>query len=336
MATAKPLASIAGVLKELAESDTLDVGRVDVTRTGANDTHLVVRGATGQIQHIWFFKGSLARWVMFCFSDAESGGNTGSKLVFAGYLDDGISQVEWLEVERATGNALVPERNWKFRINSIGTGSNPSVTQANETAAANGAQQYSPSHELIGSGYNTGSGNAVQPVKFRVQLRPVQGSGSTEDPNHPTGDLIWLWSVDGGGFSEIASLSSTGLFKGSGFLANSPSKGIGYRTGAGGTVTQATSKATGVTLNAICGQITMNNAALAAAAEVSFTLTNSAIAADDVVVVNVKSGATANTYMVCVNAVAAGSCAIMVGNMSTTSRSEAIVLSFAVIKAVSS
>ena len=52
----------------------------------------------------------------------------------------------------------------------------------------------------------------------------------------------------------------------------------------GGTVTQATNKGTGVTLNTQSGQITMNNAALADAAEVSFTVTNSKIAATDVVV----------------------------------------------------
>ena len=40
----------------------------------------------------------------------------------------------------------------------------------------------------------------------------------------------------------------------------------------GGTVTQATNKSTGVTLNTESGQITMNDAALAAAAEVSFKL----------------------------------------------------------------
>ena len=43
----------------------------------------------------------------------------------------------------------------------------------------------------------------------------------------------------------------------------------------GGTVTQATGKSTGVTLNAASGQITMDDAALAAAAEISFTVTNS-------------------------------------------------------------
>ena len=52
----------------------------------------------------------------------------------------------------------------------------------------------------------------------------------------------------------------------------------------GGTVTQATNKTTGVTLNTESGQITMNNAALGAAGEASFTVTNDKIAATDVVV----------------------------------------------------
>jgi hypothetical protein len=50
---------------------------------------------------------------------------------------------------------------------------------------------------------------------------------------------------------SLTSISSTG--------------GIGYATGAGGPVTQLTSKSTGVTLGKVAGQITMNGAALAAA-----------------------------------------------------------------------
>ena len=107
---------------------------------------------------------------------------------------------------------------------------------------------------------------------------------------------------------------------------------MGYSTGTGGTVTQATDKSTGVTLNKRCGQITMNAAALSAAAEVSFTLTNSTIAATDVVMVSIASGATAGAYSVQCDAVAAGSCRISVGNRSTGSLSEAIVLNFVVIK----
>lgn len=42
------------------------------------------------------------------------------------------------------------------------------------------------------------------------------------------------------------------------------SGGIGYQAGSGGAVMQATSKGTSVTLNKPSGQITMNNAALAA------------------------------------------------------------------------
>lgn len=106
-------------------------------------------------------------------------------------------------------------------------------------------------------------------------------------------------------------------------------------TGTGGTVTQATSKSTGVTLNKLCGQITMNNATLNRTTSVSFTLTNSFIDTTDVVIVNIASGATAGAYTITVEVIAAGSCNISLHNMLTgTDLSEAVVLNFAVIKAV--
>jgi hypothetical protein len=100
----------------------------------------------------------------------------------------------------------------------------------------------------------------------------------------------------------------------------------------GGTVTQATSKSTGVQLDRMCGQITLNNAALAAATSVSFTLTNSYIAATDLVDVNISSGATAGSYLVAVDAVGAGSCRVHVRNLSAGSLGEALVINFGVIK----
>ena len=107
----------------------------------------------------------------------------------------------------------------------------------------------------------------------------------------------------------------------------------GYITGEGGTVAQATSKATAVTLNKKCGQITMNAAALAAATTVTFVLTNSTIAATDLLVLNHVSGGTAGAYLLNAQA-AAGSASINVRNITAASLSEAIVISFAVIKAV--
>ena len=104
----------------------------------------------------------------------------------------------------------------------------------------------------------------------------------------------------------------------------------------GGTVTQATNKTTGVTLNAESGQITLNDAALGAAAEASFTVTNDKIAATEVVVAVHGSAGTAGSYMVGVSAIAAGSFGITVTNVSGGSLSEAIVINFVALKGASS
>ena len=104
----------------------------------------------------------------------------------------------------------------------------------------------------------------------------------------------------------------------------------------GGTVTQATNKGTGVTLNTQSGQITMNNAALADAAEVSFTVTNDKIAATDVVDACHGSAGTAGAYIVSANGIAAGSFKITVSNVSGGSLSEAIVINFVALKGAAS
>jgi hypothetical protein len=108
----------------------------------------------------------------------------------------------------------------------------------------------------------------------------------------------------------------------------------GYATGSGGAVVQATSKATGVTLDKSNGQITMVNSALAGTTIVSFTLTNSVIEAGDIIVMNHISGGTLGAYAFNAST-AAGSASINVSNLTTGSLSDAIVLRFAVIKVVS-
>jgi hypothetical protein len=108
---------------------------------------------------------------------------------------------------------------------------------------------------------------------------------------------------------------------------------IGYPVGTGGTVTQLTSKSTGVTLDKITGQITMNNATLNRSSGVSFTLTNSFIGATDVVVANIASGATPTAYVLGVTVISAGSCSFHLHNLlSGTDLSEAITINFAIIK----
>ena len=109
---------------------------------------------------------------------------------------------------------------------------------------------------------------------------------------------------------------------------------MGYGTGAGGTVTQATSKSTNVTLDKPCGQITLNASALLPLTAVVFTLTNSLIQATDLLLVQHTSGGTAGGYRIDVNTMANGSCKIVVINLSSVlSLSEALVLTFAIFKA---
>ena len=107
---------------------------------------------------------------------------------------------------------------------------------------------------------------------------------------------------------------------------------FGYTAAAQGTVTQATSKSTGVTLNKSAGQITMNNAALAGATAVSFTLTNSLISTNDLLILNVGSVGTAVAYTVYTSSISAGSAVVTLRNMTAaTSLSEAVVINFALI-----
>lgn len=112
-----------------------------------------------------------------------------------------------------------------------------------------------------------------------------------------------------------------------------PAGGIGYGTGAGGTVTQVTSKYTTVTLNKPTGQITMNNAALAAGETATFLLSNTLIDESAVVIVSVvaRTLSAQGAYQVWATNGFNGSY-ISVRNNSAGPLSDAFVLQFSVIK----
>lgn len=110
---------------------------------------------------------------------------------------------------------------------------------------------------------------------------------------------------------------------------------IGYSS-AGSSVTQITSRATGVTVNALSWTITTDTTSLAAGAEAVFIVTNSKVAIGDVVVISARSGQTAWTSVPIVTAVAAGSFSITLTNLhATTADTGAMIINFAIIKAVS-
>lgn len=131
---------------------------------------------------------------------------------------------------------------------------------------------------------------------------------------------ITLNGTGTGGVTTPRALTSTGT------------GGIGYGSGAGGTVTQATSRTTGVTVNKTTGAITLVSAA-GSTTPASFTVTNSTVAATDVVIVSQKSGT--DKRAVWVTAVGSGSFEITTYTLSGTT-TEQPVINFAVIKGVTS
>ena len=109
--------------------------------------------------------------------------------------------------------------------------------------------------------------------------------------------------------------------------------GLGYGTGSGGTVTQATSKSTTVTLNKPTGSITMNNAALAAGTSVWFQLNNSLAAVGNTVIANMTNEGVADPSAYEMDVlVGAGAVYFSIRNRTASSRSEAIVINFSTIK----
>lgn len=139
------------------------------------------------------------------------------------------------------------------------------------------------------------------------------------------------------GAATGVSLQVTGLLK-----TSSASTGIGYATGAGGLVTQITTRATGVTMvpnPCTSGTITTDTTSLAAEATADFIVTDSAVAIGDVVVVSIRSGSNSGGTIASVSTVTNGTFTIRITNNNAaagTAETGAIVINFAIFKAVSS
>ena len=117
-----------------------------------------------------------------------------------------------------------------------------------------------------------------------------------------------------------------------GDVLNVSSGGLGYGTGSGGTVTQTTSRATGVTINKTNGSITLFTEA-GSASLTYIVVTNSTVAATDTIVLAIRNST--NTYSASVSSIADGIFAICFYSLSGTA-SDTPIINFSVIKAVNS
>jgi len=230
-------------------------------------------------------------------------------------------------------------QGWLF-FDNYGNSNGPSLAfrSGRGTAAARTATQ---SGDSLFNFYTMGYGTTVQ-----ASFGAVFGSMALENWTDTAQGSAWYFYTNTIGAASITERVriATGLMVGTttdpgvGAIAatttiksSGPTSGIGYGTGAGGAVTQGTSRTTGVTLDKVAGAITLFAAAPAVGTWVSFTVTNSAVAATDVPIVSFKSGT--NTYIGHVTAVAAGSFQISFTSIVGTA-SDSPVINFAIIKAV--
>ena len=308
-------------------------------------------------QHFWYTAPSGTAGTAITFTQAMT-------LDASGNLGLGVTPSAWyssyrgIQLYGGTIGTHTAARNFEFITNGYHSGSG-----AYTYLGSDYANMY-----VMDTGkhiwYNAASGTAGNPITF-TQAMTLDASGNlgigTSSPaekltvfsgtNNSTiarftggqsakGLVIATYSSNGndGGVS-LSSTDSLSLFTASaerlridssGNVLVTGAGGLGYGTGSGGTVTQATSRTTGVTLNKTNGAITLVSAAGSTSWQ-SFTVTNSTVAATDTVIVNQKSGTDLNEIHV--TAVAAGSFRISFKTTGGTT-TEQPVFNFAVIKAV--
>jgi len=155
-------------------------------------------------------------------------------------------------------------------------------------------------------------------ANLAAALTDETGTGANVFANTPTLVTPVIGAATGTSLTATGAIVSTGT------------AGVGYATGAGGSIPQSTSRTTSVTLNKTAGAITLFSAAGTTTAT-TFTVLNSTVAATDVIILSQKSGT--DLYDLMVTAVAAGSFNITFRTTGGTS-TETPIFNFAVIKAV--
>jgi hypothetical protein len=138
----------------------------------------------------------------------------------------------------------------------------------------------------------------------------------------------------GGAITTAGAVNATGAVASGSSILSSGTQGVGYTTGAGGAVVQATSKTTTVPITKPTGTITLVGSSIGAGAISSFAITGSVIGATDQVVVTHESVGTLGAYSYNGRVTGAGAGAIDARNNTGGALSEAIVLRYSIIKSV--
>jgi hypothetical protein len=261
-------------------------------------------------------------------SDPTNGSEDGNMyftMSVAGALTDvmvigasGVTVLQSLYVGQAvnvSSSVVVDQINMTWSNNDATAGPNLNLIRFSTSPAANDLLG-----QLVFFGYDS-AGNVTPYAVIGSSI--VDPTNGTEDGN------INFYTMVGGTSTFIFGAGAGGFVAAVGLYSTNPIHGIGYTVGAGGTVTQLTSKATSVTINKVSGQITTHNASLAANTWVSFSVSCSAMAITDIVHVMSANG----NYLAKASNPANGSFTIDLLNRTAGALADAVVITYVIIKA---
>lgn len=299
----------------LSDANTFTNTQEIVLSSGSNRFYL--SAVSGSSKYVQYRTSGSARWEVGANSTVESGANSGSDFRITAFDDTGTSLYSPISISRATG---VVSLSSALPVSSGGTG----ATSASAARTALSAAGLADSNIFT----------ATQTI-----ARTSASASLYMDSNGGTGRSWLLTSGTGGAFTIYDSTAGRSVIdiRDNGDMVNVCAGAlIGYSSGAGGTVTQLTSKATGVTLSTGVGNIVTAADALNAGATVTFTVTNTLLSSNDIVVVHRKSGGTAASYNVWVDSLTSGSYVIAIRNISGSNLSEALTLGVMVFNGATS
>ena len=201
---------------------------------------------------------------------------------------------------------------------NVGIGVTPSawsgfkaLQQQNTSISSNLNEQYTTSNGYYNGSnwiYNSNTGASQYLNNQGTHTWKTAPSGTADNP------ITWTNAMTLGASGNLLLTSATG--------------GLGYGTGAGGVVTQLTSKSTAVTLNKPSGVIFTSNTALAAGASAIFTFNNNSIRQYDNLIISGND----TTYRVEASATGNGYCSIRITNLTGSSLSQVVGIAFQIIK----
>ena len=141
-------------------------------------------------------------------------------------------------------------------------------------------------------------------------------------------------NIDGGNLRTAGQVSATGNITSAGQIRSSSNlRGIGYGTGAGSIVAQTGSRTNGVTINAVCGGISVFTAAGSMSGFSTFQVQNDRVTVNDVIILTTTQAS--NQYVAFAHSITNGSFYISFYSISGTAV-DFTIINFAVIRAVTS